>query len=245
MQEALKREFVSRYICEDGLGLGNGEKPRLMSDGSTAVGNDNGILFAVLGYFTFAPLLDGADAHRFMAAVKGLEVKPGLYKRRPDAGTRHEAHDNYDAIAAGSVLFRQPFARDICDYGESNGWAFNNVVPDSWRWQSLRQGGSIAFYKICAGRIPYPLEMLWLCAGYLLALARGWSSQWNLAWLKHEAIPMALEQYAITPAWSWVTTSWRVTSAIGELIASRRKLYPRSFAEYFGASHAITRGHIS
>jgi hypothetical protein len=246
MQEDLKREFVQKFLCQDGLCLGHGEVARTLADGTTAVTNDNGILFAAYGYFMFAKELDGADAHRFYTAVKSLEREPGLYNRRPDAPNRREAHDNYDAISACSALFDLSFARDICTYGEQHGWSFTNTTPGGWSIEQLRQGGSIAFYKLCAGRVPYPLEFFWLLGGILHSLLFGWSSQWNLAWLKLRAVPLALDRYSTPgPLWGWVRGAWTITAALAWAIAAIRGLFPRSFKEYFGEQHVITlQSHV-
>lgn len=240
MHQTLKKEFVTKFLMQDGLCLGNGEEPRILSDGTTAVKNDNGILFAAFGY-AMCDEIDGADKLRIYHAVKSLEAAPGLYRRRLDADDITDAHDNSDGIAALSVLADYTFARDICEYGEKYGWSFTNTQPGSWAFKQLRQGGSIAFYKICAGRVPYPTDMLWLCGGLLVAYSKGWSSTWNLAWLKFRIIPLALSKYALP---SWVSVMFRITELICFHIAKKRNLFPRSFLEYFGPNHVLFKAAL-
>jgi hypothetical protein len=243
MREALKREFITQGLAQDGLGLGNREKPRVMPDGTTAVTNDNGILFAVYGYMQLHKwgMIDGADFLRFTHAVKSLEVEPGLHKRRPDA-TIEEAHDNRVAIAIGALMVDNiQIARDLQDYGDRHGYQFS-VQPQnrgSFAWKRLLQGGDIAILKLCAGRMPYMLEWIWMIGGMLTAVCKGWCSTWNLFYLRSYGVDLALSRFA-TSSWGPFKVSWAIARPILHLIASKRfgGLGP-SLKQYFGAGHIL------
>jgi len=204
MQEVLKLEFIQKYLDENGLCK--------LQDELTLkeVKNDNGILFSVYGYMLCD--LDGADFLRFTHTVDLLTIEPGLYKRRHNADNVTEAHDNRAAIAAGSVLFDQTFARDLCDYGTRMGWQYANADKTMYSWKQLTQGGDIAFYKVCAGRLPYPTEWLWLLGGMAISIFKGWSSTQNLFYMRSIAITKAFERYTQggTQLWWMYTASWSI-----------------------------------
>jgi hypothetical protein len=76
----------------------------------------------------------------------------------------------------------------------------------------------------------------------IYAMLFGWSSTHNLAWLKLEVIPVALDRYATNGAlWGWVRGSWFVTNGICQSIIILKKIYPRSFEHYFGPAHVFAR----
>jgi hypothetical protein len=245
LQEDLKKEFVQNYLAQDGL-CRLTEEFRTLPDGTTSVINDNGILFAVSGYALLDKLglLDGADSIRFLHTVSNLAVEPGLYNRRSDATERTEAHDNYAGIAVGSVIFDKWFARDICEYGERKGWQFANVTPNTFQFSQLRQGGEIALYKICAGRVPYLTEWAWCLGGMLWTSFKGTPSTLNLFYLRSYGITKALKRYAdgASSLWWPITLSWKIAAPIITGLADKHfGGLKTTTAQYFGPDHVISR----
>jgi hypothetical protein len=236
VQADLKVEFVHQYLANDGLCRFENEEFRTL-DGFTSVRNDNGILNAAVGYLAFDR--DAADAMRAYYAVKRLEIEPGRYRRRFDDNVTPEAHDNYKAIAFLSVLFDFTFARDICELGVRVGWQFNNLDA-RYSWKQLRQGGDIAFYKICAGWIPYPIEMLWLLGSLIYTPLRGWKSTWKLCELTLAALDIAIPRYSEHAAALWKPVAWSyyLTRAIARPLLERRRA---TLNDYFGPGHVVTR----
>lgn len=236
MQEALKREFVQQYLDIDGLCHLEDQK------GYPHVLNDNGILFAVYGYMLLhkAGKLDGADFLRFTHTIRTLTVETGNYKRRPSDEGVEEAHDNRVAISAGSVILgAHQVARDQDDYGSRNGYMF--TVHKEWRLKQLIQGGDVAFMKLCAGRLPYPTEWVWLLGGMLTAVLKGWSSTWNLFYLRSYTLDLVFDKFSTT-SWAPFKISWTIISPILHFIAKKRfGGLQESLKKYFSPSHVLSR----
>jgi hypothetical protein len=166
----------------------------------------------------------------------------GLLHRRPNANTVMEAHDNYDgAVALAHLCDDKKLALDICAYGEKHGWSFANTAAGTFSWKQLRQGGSIAYYKIGAGIVPYPLEALWLWLGMIHAMLFGWPSPWNLAWLKIQTLPSMVEKEKNDMLWIWVKQGSRLAVFVCVLIDIIKERFPDSFLNYFGPLHVFTR----
>jgi hypothetical protein len=232
----LKREFVQLYLDQDGLCHLEDEK------GFPNVRNDNGVLFAVYGYMLLHKknMLDGADFLRFNHTVRTLTVETGLHKRRPNAEHIEEAHDNRVAISAGAVIFDAlQVARDQEEYGNRNGYMF--TVNKKWKLSQLIQGGDVAFLKLCAGKLPYPTEWLWLLGGMLTAVVKGWSSTWNLFYMRSYALDIVFDRFA-TSTWVPFKLSWLLVRPVLHLIASKRfGGLKESLRHYFSSSHILYR----
>jgi hypothetical protein len=238
MQEALKREFITQYLDVDGLCHLENEK------GLTHCQNSNGVLFAAYGYMILHKhkMLDGADYLRFYHTIKTLTVEPGLYKRRPDADQVTEAHDNRTGIAVAALLLDQlQTVRDLQDYGDRMGYQYANTDTSKFSWKQLTQGGDIALYKICCGRMPYITEWVWMLGGMAVSVFKGWSSTWNLFYLRAYGVSHALERFG-TSAWLPYRVSWNLVSPLLHYIASKRfGGFRESLKQYFSADHILYR----
>lgn len=242
MQDALKREFVQKYLDENGLGKLQDEAEENLAN----IRNDNGILFTAYGYMLLDKLnaRDGADYLRFYHAVKTLTIEPGLYMRRPDTMHISEAHDNRAGIAVGSAIFDCTFARDLVEYGTRYGFQYANQDKSKYQVKQMAQGGDIALYKICAGYIPYPTEWIWLIGGMLTAVLRGWSSTWNLFYLRAHGVDVAMKRYAegASDLWYPYLWSWALIKPVLLWIAKKRfGGLKESMRLYFGDKHILTR----
>lgn len=163
---------------------------------ATVEHNDNGILFAMYGYYILNDLglINATDRDRFDMSRRMLQVQPGLYNRSIHPSQFLEAHDNYVGWVAGAVLFdKEDIIRSIIDYGERKGWNYNNMEPGVWKLEAQRQPSEAAFYKICAGDCPGFVEMLWLCIG-LAFFGKG-----LLSWLRVKAMKLALKKSSCLP----------------------------------------------
>lgn len=228
----LKNEFYDKWVSPNGLALLNIGDPE----------NSNGILFLAM----FLILLKESDdviqddLFKSFSAIKKIEVEPGLFKRSPSS-QELEAHDDYIGICALSVIFNLATAREIVEFGTAHGFAYDNLSPELPSPKTIRQGGDIAFYKICAGFTPTIWEFVWMCAGIILAGVRGTPSVVNLAWLRLKAISYAVFR-AQTSLFGWLSTSIFFTSLIYNI--SVRKRFggiQGSFAKYFIEAHPIRR----
>jgi hypothetical protein len=229
VSESLKQEFVSSYLDENGLGKFQDED----RSQSVAARSDNPILITAIGFSQYE--IEDSDRSLIKKAIKVLTVTPGLYKRRPDADLVLEAHDNMVAIAS----LDSDAAKDICDYGNRMGWQFANVDNSKYSPTQLVQGGDIAYFKIRAGYLPYPLELLWLCGGLIYAFLFGNPSTWNLARLKLQTMYESLKDKG--GLWLSVELAFIVTGLSCLIISQVKKIYPKQYLNYFGPDHVITR----
>jgi hypothetical protein len=83
--------------------------------------------------------------------------------------------------------------------------------------------------------------MAWLVLGLIHAMIFGWASSYNLAWLKLETIPMALDKQTNDALWGWVKQWARFAVRACQLIDKIRNVFPSSFLNYFGERHIIYR----
>jgi hypothetical protein len=161
--------------------------------------NENGILFRALAEMLltdFGALPDQGRAKALKETVKRLEKLPGLYNRRPYC-TEYEAHDNYNGImAVGALAGTTEFAQAVVAYGSKNFWNFNNVNPNRWLLKTQRQGGDVAFYKMCAGLTPGWIDGIWWVGAVGLKTwraIRGSSSDQQLMWLQFRTLRLSPE----------------------------------------------------
>ena len=231
------------YLAPDGLMRldPDDRAPPHRKHGLPTVRNENGIFFAVIYYYMSAlnGLSDEEDAHRFISAVKQLEVEPGLYNRHSGNVVRDEAHDNLDAICAGSVLFGTSHAAQIVRYGSKNGWSYTNLKPDSWSLRHLLQGGNISYRNICAGNVPYLLNFVWMCGGlWINALARksgSYESDTQLAWMRVGAITLRFGQMEVP---TWMRGLFAVTSIFWMWCTSRKNGWLEGWVvKYYRITH--------
>ena len=246
MSQDLKREFITLYLDEDGLGKFQDEIPE------QRVRNDNGVLLSSFGYMFLDSkgLLDGADFLRFYHTVKTITVEPGRTMRRPNTPTIPEAHDNRVAVAGACAIFQGStiqFARDQDDYGGRMGYQYG-IDPTVFAWKNMLQGGDIFFGKACAGRLGYITDFVWLLLGMMVAVCRKDStptinapSIHNLFYFRSYCLSKAFQAYA-TSMWRPFTLTWYIAKPILHFIAEKRfGGMKQSFRQYFGEEHVLTR----
>jgi len=171
----IKKEFYKDYVDSFGLGLLE-----------TGLKNDNGVLFLV--YFLIlckkAGVYEEQDSINFLMAHDRIRVRKGEYKRRPD-DDRTDAHDNMVGVVGGAVLAdSRNIVEDICDHMDRTGNVSDHTTGSVWKLSQMRQGTDIAFYRICCGRIPSILDMIWFCGGILVGTFFSNASSKNLGWAR-------------------------------------------------------------
>lgn len=156
------------YLAPDGLiTLHPDDFKEPFKEGLPKTANcDNGILF----FSYYAHLLIELKAwsmelvkstHR--QVIDSLFTHPGLLNRAPGRDDDLEGLDNYVAVCSLSYWA----AEDIVQYGEKNGYIFDNVHRDVSNISRWRQGSDVCFYKMSAGYVPTPYEVAWLVGGII------------------------------------------------------------------------------
>jgi hypothetical protein len=200
------------YIAPDGLmnlTVNNNRAPYLSGLPDTS-NNDNGILFISEFYWLchLNTQLLPDYVPNFMLSVLLLEVTgySGLYNRNPGRSQDTEAFDDYVGIVASSVLFNNKYPADICNYGKSNGWMFDNTNPTKPHIDCWRQGSEIAYYQICNKEIPELWNFAWLIISTFISsfnIMKDLSSP-LLNWLKFRSIKMLVDEKRLAinfPLW--------------------------------------------
>ena len=197
----LKKQFIDNWIAQDGLGLLNhkvqaGDRAPFPGRDLRTAGNDNGILFVTYFYFVCHAhgILDEADRVRWTRAVAGLRRKNGpvgMFDRNPGRGG-HDSHDNYIAIACGSILFEEPeFTREMIDYGVRNGFTYDGENPGTVNFRRWRFGSSVGLYKYAADFFPDAVELIWLLGSFIWSAfmeKRNQASEGLMSWTMLEAL---------------------------------------------------------
>lgn len=243
---------LKEYISEDGLVALNPNEKDHEPYGENlprTVGNDNGILFRA--YLEW--LLASQGVHRFCTWIKPLPFtlellsagRPGLYHRNPGRKQTPEALDNYVGIVSLCALhgFLSPIY-EILQHGEENAWVYDNVNPENPDLSRWRQGSDVAFYKLCAGRVPAPWELLWLWGGIIQnsfqdPLYR--TSETLMSWLRIASIDASFRTKTFKP-YVWARHITLLVSKFWEWRIRRKtggKGITRVFQEYFREPHPI------
>jgi hypothetical protein len=249
---SIKSDALDMWFAQDGtMELAPGaDRPPFPRFTKNTAADDNGILFAVYFYFLLNEfkILDHEDCARFAGTIDDLTRRdasgnpmPGLYDRNPGRDDSKEALDDYRAIAAGSALFGLHYARDICEYGEKEGWIFQNIDPEKYDIKFWRQGFEVCFYKFCDGRIPAIWEFAWFCLGILFNAFQGLkddqgverlnTSEHLLNWITLKTIDLmpknkkVMWMYGLIALCKWVWI-WRLKAKTqGEGISRIFKIY--------------------
>lgn len=168
--------------------------------------NDN----PILGYAVFAELcrlkfgtVPEAVKEWGKIALDVTRVSPGYWHRStlPRHAESLNSHDNYAAICVLEPLGVAPVATEICERGELTGYHFDNVHHDRLSLKAMRQLGDVAQYKICAGRIPNLVELLWMFLGFLNLAIRKRSFEHHLAFARLSGLRIMLAKKLHDKMW--------------------------------------------
>src|SRR3990167_3749049 len=200
----IKQEILDNWMSEDGLLCldpvnNEGERPPHGEAEFRTAQNDNGLLFVTEFYYlcSIHGILTDSDKSRFESTMKLLTKKTGLYHKNPGRVWRNSTHDDYIGIVSGSILFGTNHAKEVEDYGSKNFYYYNNTTDNKFRFKYFRQGSDVAFYKICAGKIPNPISYLWMAIRILLSSKTKIDSNDSgrmLSWLKLRAMEKAFDK---------------------------------------------------
>lgn len=130
--------------------------------------NENGILFLVEYFFLKYELgsMTAADIAIFETIVKRLRTyKPdgqsrysGLFDRGegesltiPKDKLRTISHDNISAIVSFSAMYGLEWHKHVYEHGKTNLWRFDNVYPESPRWERLWLPRDVIYYSRLGG----------------------------------------------------------------------------------------------
>lgn len=198
----------------------NDMAPPFAGEDEGRVVNDNGILFLYYWHLLLIERgeLDSYDKGMFLNLVEKLRVKDfagvptfGLYNRHPGNVFRFEAQDNMAAIAGSQVTHDTKEASYIVSFGEYHGFNYNNLHPEIFELSQQRQGGEIAYYKICAGYMPELWNWFWFLGGIIAnAFQRVDSSQNNpsttlLAWMRISVVSKQFKTTLYFPQFMRIT----------------------------------------
>lgn len=247
MIEEILKEADTHWIAEDGLMSLTRDEFREPFPGQQlrTVFNDNGLYFKTVFLMVLSRggRFDVADCVEWAKSVELLEVEPGLYNRNPgrDSG---EAHDNVDAICAGSIClsfppFQHRFAYDVCKFGEFNGWSFVNQNPGAFRPQQSVQGGHVAFRKLCGGMIPTVWEWGWFVIGMLIGMnkLKQDPSLAQLKWMRIEALSEVFRRRPFGQSWLWMPASFYILKILFKLAVSMQGGERAIFERYYTAQN--------
>jgi hypothetical protein len=157
--------------------------------------NENGLLLLayqfVLQYD--AGELEQQDADTFLMAIElctpyinGVKYK-GVERRDPNSGQINSMDNDIGVCAIGVFLNKFYIEENKLKFGKDHNWFFNDQNPDRHILESLRQGGDIAFYQICALKDPDWLLYLWLLFGIAFKLGG------LLTWLRLRSVQRLID----------------------------------------------------
>jgi hypothetical protein len=226
------QDMIHFYIADSGLGRID-PYPQTSLDhwiapnGVYSVNNENGILFLAymltLGdvahqklkipgasYTFYYQVLKAAGTVRTLERIPGTR---GLYNRQPGGyNQRQERHDNYVGICAISVLngdTETPQA--MIDWAWSHWFCFNNVEPEKFNKEQIRQPGEVALYYIAAGKEAPFIFWIWLLAGIIIGIKKksAHTPQLRLTWLRLWVIDtMGVKGWVKRKLYNYVRKMW-------------------------------------
>jgi hypothetical protein len=172
--ETLKQELLTHYVDKHGM-----VTPQ--RDPGVDYVAANGTLYTSEAYFllTLLGVIDSTDIINFSKVIESVTVKPGLYNRYPELKML-EAHDNYLGICAFTKLIRDKnvdykIPYEVYEWGKNHMFlgllpVYNNLEPEKFKIEALRQGSHWGFIKYCAGKRIGILCSLWLIGGIICSM---------------------------------------------------------------------------
>lgn len=138
-------------------------------------------------------------------ALNITRVCPGVYNRSVEHGiSMTNSQDNDAAIVVLEPLGIGPYAEEKCEAGERNGYNFDNQQKPYFSFDTARQLGDVAIYKICCDRLPNIVELLWMTAGFLILAFKKLNFHHHLGWLKLEGLRVQFIKHAYEKSWTHV-----------------------------------------
>jgi len=217
-------EMYREFVAPDGLmNLNSGKFHESYEEvGVETCDNMNGILYLAEFHLLLKThrLIDIEDAFRANDAIEMIQEKPGYFHRNPGRVQEKEAHDNYNGITALSILHNLDYPKEIVQAGLKNGFTFDNANPGRFSLEHWRQGIDVTHYKLAAGYVPSPDEILWFVGGTAACTFYDpveKSSEWLLNWVRLKSLDLLLEKKA--------RTFDRSTRNIFEVIGAAREFW--------------------
>lgn len=234
LPNGLLEEYFHNWISNDFLGR---LSPRSEGTFLGTSDNDNGILFLAIGMMLLYKLNSLPNVKNLVNdSINLLEVEKGLYNRRKNDDDM-DSHDNSVGIYTLSILFNLNYIYDILNYGKKHWYNYNNRFPGKFEWRCQRQGGDIAFYRICTGDQPGLYFTIWMIVGLWLSAFQKKPSTICLGWLRFETLKIALK----TQKYSYIT---KFLVGFGEkifnnILKKREISIVWAFTHYYRADHPI------
>jgi len=211
----IKDYLITNYMDDSGyLGLTRNPPPGYGEANSTLYSSQAYILFHKLGVLDPDDISRFRGNVDKVTVSLGRDICRGLYHRHPNLTNLLEAHDNYIGIAAcANLLGLDDICQDICNWGEDHKiyipsyhlrkitwfplhyflsmikcYWYNNLDPEKFRIEALRQGSHTAFFDYCANREVSSLNKLWLAGSIITAMFSKGTSTKILSWIMLEVL---------------------------------------------------------
>jgi hypothetical protein len=211
------------YIADSGLGRID-PYPESQLDhwiapnGVASVNNENGILYLAymiaIGDLVRANVyFDFLNAYETVKTLERIPGTKGLYNRQPGGyNQRQERHDNYVGICAISVInYDRKTPQAMIDWAWSHKFCFNNVEPEKFNKEQIRQPGEVALYYIAANKEAPFIFWIWLLAGILIGVKKksAHAPQLRLTWLRLWIIDkMGVKGFIKRKLYNYVRGKW-------------------------------------
>lgn len=189
----LRKDLLEHFLDDSGF-LG------LTRDPSAGYSEANATLYTAEAYLLLHLLhrLMSEDTTRFCSNIDDVSVVPGLLCRHPNMKHMLEAHDNYIGVCACAYHLKlKGFLDNVWIWGKAhnlgnnvpdidnwkirllarvvrlfriNMYWYNNLEPDKFRIEALKQGSHTAFIDICADKNPSWFNQLWLAGAIIVSI---------------------------------------------------------------------------
>lgn len=146
---------IEKWIDEDNL-IGSSELPSRCSTGNPIVETSMALIYQKLLGEPAGTLLP-----RLWSGLMSLKVLPGLFKKKA-CGNDQITRDDILAICACSRSIDGIIHYQVANYGQNNGWKFENNKEEGASWSASLKPDDIAMVKLMGGITPSLWENLCL-----------------------------------------------------------------------------------
>jgi len=132
--------------------------------------SENQILWTAIYYQFIDELgyLNASDIQHIISLIESVKVDEGIFHRHPGFDERIFSRDEQSAICILDNIINKygkhklaTWAQGLCNHGVKTGWNYDNRPGKKWTIEGLRQYQDVAYFKLMAGNIPHPFEILW------------------------------------------------------------------------------------